>query len=370
MEYGYKQFEELKCSINFSCYGTQGEREVHAIVTLNGVLGDATAQFDAILRAIDRFSSESPVENAPLIWKRYFLSDPANQHLFIPKEPKTAVSMVGQPPLDCTKVTVWCYWSEGAIIEESSEENILKVHKNGVSHYFHTSIHSKSEGEYNQTADIFKRLTTSLSEYGMALNRDLIRTWVFVQGVDIHYAGMVKARKEIFEAEGLTDKTHYVASTGIEGCHTNPQALVFMDTYSISGLPKDRIRFLYAPENLNQTHKYGVTFERGTIVDFDDRSHIIISGTASIDKNGDIVAPLDIISQTARTIENVLALLKEAGSNFEDVAHLIVYLRDTADYQVVKQQIDSLFPKIPKVYLLAPVCRPGWLIEMECIAIR
>jgi site-specific DNA-cytosine methylase len=28
------------------------------------------------------------------------------------------------------------------------------------------------------------------------------------------------------------------------------------------------------------------------------------------------------------------------------------------------------FPNIPKVYLQAPVCRPGWLVEMECMAVK
>ena len=28
------------------------------------------------------------------------------------------------------------------------------------------------------------------------------------------------------------------------------------------------------------------------------------------------------------------------------------------------------FPDIPKVIVLAPVCRPGWLIEMECMATK
>jgi len=28
------------------------------------------------------------------------------------------------------------------------------------------------------------------------------------------------------------------------------------------------------------------------------------------------------------------------------------------------------FPDIPVVITLAPVCRPTWLIEMECMAIR
>ncbi len=53
-----------------------------------------------------------------------------------------------------------------------------------------------------------------------------------------------------------------------------------------------------------------------------------------------------------------------------DAAHLIVYLRDGADYEVVSQMFREKFPHIPTVFTLAPVCRPTWLIEMECMAIR
>jgi len=52
------------------------------------------------------------------------------------------------------------------------------------------------------------------------------------------------------------------------------------------------------------------------------------------------------------------------------VAQAIVYLRDPADHQVVKEMFEQHFPCLPKVILLAPVCRPGWLIEMECIAVK
>jgi len=47
-----------------------------------------------------------------------------------------------------------------------------------------------------------------------------------------------------------------------------------------------------------------------------------------------------------------------------------VYLRDMADYQVVKRMYDERFPDTPKVFVLAPVCRPGWLIEMECMGVK
>jgi enamine deaminase RidA (YjgF/YER057c/UK114 family) len=54
----------------------------------------------------------------------------------------------------------------------------------------------------------------------------------------------------------------------------------------------------------------------------------------------------------------------------DDIAQMIVYLRDVADYSLVKSMYDERFPDTPKVIVLAPVCRPAWLIEMECISIK
>ena len=95
-----------------------------------------------------------------------------------------------------------------------------------------------------------------------------VRTWFFVQNVDVNYAGVVKARKEVFITQNLTEKTHYIASTGIEGRHADPSVLVQMDSYAVDGLEPGQIQFLYAPTHLNPTYEYGVTFERGTAVTY------------------------------------------------------------------------------------------------------
>lgn len=95
-------------------------------------------------------------------------------------------------------------------------------------------------------------------------------------------------------------------------------------------------RFLHAPEYLNPTYEYGVTFERGTAVEYGDRKHIFISGTASIDNRGEVVYPGNIAGQTRRMLLNIEALLKEAGSSLADLAKMIVYLRDIADYPIVR----------------------------------
>ena len=128
--------------------------------------------------------------------------------------------------------------------------------------------------------------------------------------------------------------------------------------------------YLYAPTHLNPTYQYGVTFERGVSIEYGDRAHALISGTASIDNKGQVLHTGDIRKQTQRMWENVEALLAEAHMTFDDVMHNIVYLRDTADYPLVRQMFKARYPHIPTIIALAPVCRPTWLIEMECIAVR
>ena len=102
---------------------------------------------------------------------------------------------------------------------------------------------------------------------------------------------------------------------------------------------------------------------------FDDRTQILISGTASIDQWGNVMHLDDIKSQTLRMWKNVEVLLHEAGSGYEDVAQIIVYLRRQEDYELVDDLFRSRFPSIPTLIVMGRVCRPTWLIEMECIAI-
>jgi enamine deaminase RidA (YjgF/YER057c/UK114 family) len=94
-----------------------------------------------------------------------------------------------------------------------------------------------------------------------------------------------------------------------------------------------------------------------------------LSGTASIDNEGQVMYEGDVRRQTERMWLNCDKLYAEGGASIDaDVQVMIVYLRDIADYQVVSQLYEKRFPQVPKVILLAPVCRPGWLIEMESIA--
>ncbi|MBR5299704.1 MAG: hypothetical protein IKU36_05595 [Bacteroidales bacterium] len=288
------------------------------------------------------------------VFKRWFLSDVACQRDLIPDDGICATSVVQQPPMNGSKAVLWIW-----MMKDVSER---------YTYSFEGNLVSDATDSYCQMKSIFEDYAESLRDKGLNVAEHCARTWIYVRDVDVNYAGIVKARRELFEEWGLKADTHYLASTGINGLTKDHRNLVSMDTYTVTGLEQNRIQYLHALENLSPTHIYGVTFERGTALRFEDRTQILISGTASIDKNGEIVAPGDITRQTERTFENINALLEEAGAGFEDIAHMIVYIRDTADYRRVESYISERFPSVPKIITWAPVCRPGWLVEVECVA--
>jgi enamine deaminase RidA (YjgF/YER057c/UK114 family) len=196
-----------------------------------------------------------------------------------------------------------------------------------------------------------------------------LRTWIFVQNVDMHYAGMVVARRELFATEGLTPESHYIVATGIEGQNARTQSLITFDALAMLGLEKDQLVFVDALDHLNRTDEYGVTFERSARLDHADRSHIYLAGTAAIDAEGQIVHPGDVMRQTDRTLENLSALLEAGGGSLDDVAMMIVYLRDPSDAERVVAHLDATQPGLPFVIVRASVCRSAWLVEMEGTAI-
>ncbi len=139
-------------------------------------------------------------------------------------------------------------------------------------------------GSEKQTEGLFSIHCNTLNKYKMSLQNNTVRTWIYVRDIDNNYKGMVDARRELFSRVGLTEKTRYIASTGIEGKTAQTQLLVTMDSLSIGNLKEEQIVRMEALENLSSTIVYGVTFERGTRIRFGDRSHLYISGTASIDQ--------------------------------------------------------------------------------------
>ena len=317
-------------------------------------------QLDAVLEACKDASRGRTVH-----FRRFFLSDAANQFPLLREalaaQPQVPTSIVQQAPLDGTRIALWMYCTD-----PFETPCGIPTH-NGYAHYWSASLVCPGRDSREQMSGIFQKLEQQLQ--GLSIASDTVRTWIFVRDVDVNYAGVVEGRKDYFNQIGLTADTHYIASTGIEGRAPHCRNLVEMDAYSVKGLRKGQTDYLYAPENLSPTALYGVTFERGTAISYGDRKHVFISGTASIDKKGKVLHEGNPAAQAGRMLDNIEALLHEAGAELGDIGMAIVYLRDPAYEPVARRVVEARCPSLNALYVLGPVCRPSWLVEMECIAL-
>jgi len=126
---------------------------------------------------------------------------------------------------------------------------------------------------------------------------------------------------------------------------------------------------------LNEAYDYGSAFSRGMRIDLNGLTILLISGTASIDENGQTVHVGDLRAQLRRTYDNITKLLASEGATWRDIVRTTCYLRDIErDYAAFNDE-RTLFYKEQKLDPLpastgiqAILCRPDLLIEIEAIA--
>jgi enamine deaminase RidA (YjgF/YER057c/UK114 family) len=362
------QFENAIADVVCFDNGTE-VKEYQAIIHVAQARLTYSQQLEAVMNAYDALRSQFADTQA--VFKRYFLSDAANQadEVIAADLSLCAKSIIQQAPLDGTKVALWVCLMTG-VETQLNKSGLYEARHGAFRHLFNASAHNLAANSEYQMRLLFNEYVMQLAEEGCKLSDNCIRTWLFVNDIDLNYGGVVRARNQVFFTQGLTVHTHFIASTGIGGRQQDPNVLSQMDNYAIAGVQTEQIHYLYAPTHLNRTSDYGVSFERGTYIDYADRRHVFISGTASINNKGEIMYPKDIEQQTRRMWENVEALLAEADCTYEDVTEMIVYLRDIADYDIVRSLYEERFPDKPYVIVHAAVCRPGWLVEMECMAVK
>ncbi len=369
MEYKTLNSTKYSSRIELTRFVAGDVEETHAILHVEAADELFVDQLHRLNLTLQEFMAQPETSGAKMVFMRYFLSDATNQAPLIANTHDCTVSFIQQPPLDGSKVALWIYLQKGTDV--SSMNGSTVVSHNGYRHIWTMGLTNTSvDTSYMQTWKTMLSYIDTLKLFGATLKDNCIRTWFYVRDVDTQYGGLVKSRRECFMEQGLTADTHYIASTGIGGTPADPKAIIQMGCYAITGFEAEQQRYLYALTHLNKTEEYGVTFERATLMQYGDRDHIYISGTASINNKGEVVHVGDVRKQTYRMWENVEKLLEEGGMAFDDIMQIIVYLRDGADYKLVQKLFEEKFPDKPCVITLAPVCRPTWLIEMECIAVK
>jgi enamine deaminase RidA (YjgF/YER057c/UK114 family) len=145
----------------------------------------------------------------------------------------------------------------------------------------------------------------------------------------------------------------------------------------ISGVTQVEKRAISAPRVLNEAYHYArpSSFSRALRIDLNGLAILLISGTASVDENGESVHIGDFRAQVRRTYKNITELLEAAGATWKDVVRTTCYLRDIErDYAAFNEERTAFFeeeeldPLPASTGIQAILCRPELLVEMEAIA--
>ena len=169
-----------------------------------GTYPEALASLFEKLR--DHFAAEAAQGRRP-VFVRFFLSDAQNQAAALQAalagaswSAGTAISLVEQPPLDHSHVT--------ALVQTAPEAPACLFHSLRL-----TEEEAAGRDSYAQSRLLFEKYLEIIRPLGLDLKTHCVRTWIYVRDIDANYAGLVKARNDVFAEEGLTHDTHYIAST-------------------------------------------------------------------------------------------------------------------------------------------------------------
>jgi enamine deaminase RidA (YjgF/YER057c/UK114 family) len=101
-------------------------------------------------------------------------------------------------------------------------------------------------------------------------------------------------------------------------------------------------------------------------------SHIMVSGTAPVGADGEVVGIGDVYAQTKRCIEIIAVALEEAGAVLEDVVRTRMFVTDIEQWPEVARAHREAFGSVSPATTMVEVSRlidPTMLVEIEADAL-
>jgi 2-iminobutanoate/2-iminopropanoate deaminase len=97
---------------------------------------------------------------------------------------------------------------------------------------------------------------------------------------------------------------------------------------------------------------------------------VFVSGQGPIDPQTGQYVKSDIRSETRRVFDNIGAILAAAGSSFDQVVKVNVYLRDIGDFAAMNEVYATVFtaPYPARTTIQAGALPRGFGVEIECVA--
>ncbi len=101
-------------------------------------------------------------------------------------------------------------------------------------------------------------------------------------------------------------------------------------------------------------------------------SHISVSGTASLNKDGETSFPYDVFNQTLTIIRIINDALQYFGSDLTDITRTRIYVKEGFDPNIaIKAHADAFKDICPActVLMVSGFLRDDWVVELEADAV-
>lgn len=159
-------FEKAYAEIYQFDNGTE-VKEFHAMIHVSEPGLPFANQLEAVLNAYNSLVEEK-LPGAQAVFKRYFLSDAANQQdeVIVADMTDCAKSIIQQAPLDGTKVALWVYFMTG-VRTSVTHGGLYAVEHNGFKHLWNGSAHNLAANSEYQTRLLFNEYNMQLLEEGV-----------------------------------------------------------------------------------------------------------------------------------------------------------------------------------------------------------
>jgi enamine deaminase RidA (YjgF/YER057c/UK114 family) len=197
--------------------------------------------------------------------------------------------------------------------------------------------------------------------------KNVARTWIYLDRILEWYGEFNLVRKDAFDR--LEIYSHSMpASTGI-GVSNLVGAALTAGAWAVLPLRSEaQVEPVISPLQCS-ARDYGSCFSRAVEISAPDMRRLLISGTASISRDGMTGHVGDFAAQVNETFEVVEAILNSRNMRWKDVSRATAYLRNAKDAAAFAQFLSNNGYNLPLVTTRADVCRDDLLFELEVDAV-
>jgi enamine deaminase RidA (YjgF/YER057c/UK114 family) len=222
-----------------------------------------------------------------------------------------------------------------------------------------------------QAERMFTNVGVALESHGFQYT-DVARTWIYVARLLEWYGDLNRVRTALYNAAGLgvAGGPAYPASTGIQLWSDGEECLVDVLAIKNDTTGAVQVEPIRCSPRQDQSFNYGSAFSRGMNIGIEGRRTIHISGTASINTAGLSTHVGDAESQSLETLMSIAAILEQQGGSLKNITSATLFCKDHNAWEAWNRVTRLLqLPAIPKVCVIADVCRHDLLVEMEAVAV-